>query len=272
MLKLAEFQLIPLDLLDEPRLTVRAIIDENAIAELARDIEANGLLQPLVVFSESGRYRVSAGHRRLLACRECKLSPVPCMVHDKPEKAMEMAKIAENLYRQDVSPAEEALYFAELIATYDCTEEALCELVHQKPDYVNGRLALMSGYKQVFDALLHKQITLAAARALNQLDLVEDMVDLLDQVLRSGARSHVIREWVTKRNQLRKDGVLGPVVVEAAPPVPVAVARGPFCMCCGSDEHPYHMRPVMIHFYCGKSLKRLLDQAGIGGDTKIPEE
>lgn len=62
-----ELRELPMALVDPPALPMRSGMDELALAGLAEDIRANGLIQPIVVKPEDGRFRVVAGHRRYMA-------------------------------------------------------------------------------------------------------------------------------------------------------------------------------------------------------------
>jgi ParB/Sulfiredoxin domain len=55
--------------------------DASIPAALVESIRAIGMLQPLVVNEEHGRYRLVAGRTRLRAARAAGLSAVPCLVH-----------------------------------------------------------------------------------------------------------------------------------------------------------------------------------------------
>lgn len=61
---------------DNPRKNIGDVTD------LAASIKANGLLSPLSVVPNGSRFRVIAGHRRLMACKQAGTGAVPCFVLD----------------------------------------------------------------------------------------------------------------------------------------------------------------------------------------------
>lgn len=65
----SEVRNIPLDRIDTNPLNFYPPIDAAAVAELMDSIQANGLLEPLAVLADGGRYRLVSGHNRLMALR-----------------------------------------------------------------------------------------------------------------------------------------------------------------------------------------------------------
>ena len=63
----AEIRKIPLDQINTNPLNFYPPIDGAAMAELMDSIQANGLLEPLTVLADGGRYRLVSGHNRLTA-------------------------------------------------------------------------------------------------------------------------------------------------------------------------------------------------------------
>lgn len=65
---------------------------EKETAELAKNIQERGLLQPIIVMSVGkGRYRVVAGHKRFVACCKLGWKVVPVVVQAEPGAAPEEA-------------------------------------------------------------------------------------------------------------------------------------------------------------------------------------
>ncbi|MGA0569830.1 ParB/RepB/Spo0J family partition protein [Variovorax sp. VNK109] len=88
---------------------VRTEFDENSIAELAKSIQAHGMLQPVLLrASDEGGYIVIAGERRIRAALRAGLSHVPALVGQvDDDKANEM-QLVENIQREELSLADTA--------------------------------------------------------------------------------------------------------------------------------------------------------------------
>ncbi len=67
--------------------------DISASRPLVDSVRRNGVLEPLLVQSRGGRYRLISGYRRLAAALEAGVPTVPCLLHDVDDD--EASRIAE---------------------------------------------------------------------------------------------------------------------------------------------------------------------------------
>lgn len=243
---------IPIGLIDEPRLTARMTMDEGKLEELASNIRHNGLLEPLVVFPEGERYRVAAGHRRLLASRRAGLVAVPCRVYNTREQFMEAAKHGENRFREEMTAAEEAVYFDELLERdFNGDTDALAAHLGESRSYVESRILLFRGGQDVFDALASNKIGIGVAQELNRCTDDKHRAYLLDCAVRGGATKSVVSGWVQQwqRDQERASGEPAP---SQSTYTPAAVAARNYfqCYACKGTERIEAMVPLNFHTYC----------------------
>ena len=73
------FRTIPLEDIDPPDGLEGA--DVTLLGALIRSVRTLGVLHPLLVRAEGGRYQIIAGRRRFVAARAAGLTAVPCLVH-----------------------------------------------------------------------------------------------------------------------------------------------------------------------------------------------
>ncbi len=107
----------------------RVRFTEEALAELAKSISANGIVQPIVVRRQGQGYEIVAGERRWRAAQLAGLRKIPAVVRDvADDKLLELALI-ENIQRQELNPIEEANAYRKLIDTLGYTQEAVAESV-----------------------------------------------------------------------------------------------------------------------------------------------
>jgi hypothetical protein len=71
---------------------------------LTRSIAAHGIVQPLIVRRQTGRFQLIAGRKRLAAAMAAGLTTVPCLLHDVEDAAAAALTEAENL-RVEPAPA-----------------------------------------------------------------------------------------------------------------------------------------------------------------------
>jgi len=234
----------------EPVQVARAVIDEGGLDELAASIKKLGLINPLTVEAVDGGYEVVAGHRRLLAARRAGLVALPCMVRSPRDPGATAVKLHENLYRQELTPVEEAAFFAELLTTCDNDTDKLCQLVKQSRGYVEGRLLLLQGDPDVLAAVAAQEITLGVAEELNKMPRHEDRVYYLGWAIAQGATRALVRQW---RASLAAQVPVEPGAAGTDPPPTPPVYQGPdifICSLCGRKEPITDLRPVHVHQFC----------------------
>ena len=79
---------------------------EAALDELARSIQSNGIVQPIVVRKKGTKYQIVAGERRWRAAQRAGLRRVPVTYKEvADEKLLELALI-ENLQRENLNPVK----------------------------------------------------------------------------------------------------------------------------------------------------------------------
>lgn len=190
-----EYRLVSIAELAEPEHAARTTMDDAKLHSLIGSIRELGIIEPLLVLPlVDGRREVVAGHRRLKAARIIGLAEVPCIVVDDLELA-DAIKIHENIEREELSPADEAIFYAELYERNGEDTEAVAALVKQKRDYVEGRLNLIRGDKHVFAELAAGKISIGVANEMNRMDLESDRLYHLDYCVRTGASVSIARQW-----------------------------------------------------------------------------
>lgn len=114
------------------------------LSDLARSIEAKGVLEPLLVRPlPDGRYRIIAGERRFRAALEAGLAEVPCIEMDLADNEVLEIALIENLHRKDLHPFEEAEGFASLAAKHEYTQQQIADAVGMSRVSVTETISLL---------------------------------------------------------------------------------------------------------------------------------
>jgi ParB/RepB/Spo0J family partition protein len=88
---------------------IRKEFNQESIEELANDIKARGMLQPVLLRPiEGGKFLMIAGERRLRAARFAELENIPALIGEVEEQTAMMMQLAENIHREDLSLEEES--------------------------------------------------------------------------------------------------------------------------------------------------------------------
>ena len=100
---------VPLKQLIEDPDQPRKIFNPESLAELAADINARGILQPIIVRPmENVAYKILLGARRYRAAMLAGLNEIPVFVASDPRQFNSYAQVAENRQREGLFPLEEA--------------------------------------------------------------------------------------------------------------------------------------------------------------------
>ena len=149
----------------------RTRMDEQALAELAASIRAQGLMQPLLVRPIGGeRYELIAGERRWRAAQLAGLAQVPALVREVPDEAALAMALIENIQREDLNPMEEAAGIQRLVDEFRMTHERAADAVGRSRSATTNLLRLLKLAKPVQEMLMHGRLEMGHARALLALD------------------------------------------------------------------------------------------------------
>lgn len=144
----------------------RRYFDEAALDELARSIEARGLIQPIVVRPHGSGYQIVAGERRWRAAQRARLHQVPVIVRDFDEaETLELA-LVENIQREDLNAIEEAEAYKKLIDRFGHSQDALGRIVHKSRSHIANLLRLLELPSSVREAVADGRLSMGHARAL----------------------------------------------------------------------------------------------------------
>lgn len=259
-----EFCELPLSLIDEPSLPSRSSMDEQQLDELTRSIREIGLQQPMIVARVGDRYEVIAGHRRRLACGRAGLIAAPCIVYPSKTEALDAVQYAENRHREELNPADEALWFSELLEQKCGGDiERLCGLVGETLNYVNNRLALFTGNPDVFDALRAGQIRIGVAHELNKCTNDEYRRYYLDCAVRGGATVSMVTGWIAQWKTLFGEARPAAPAASVSPVVVPTGAHDPHrCVICQKSDPRFIPELVSVHTHCRLAILEPLLQQG----------
>lgn len=123
----------------------RRTFDDVALRELADSIQAEGLLQPIVVREiADGKFELIAGERRWRAFQLLKLKMIPARIMKASDASSAAMTLIENLQRADLNPIEEALGLGSLMRDFNLTQEAVSERVGKARSSIANMLRLLS--------------------------------------------------------------------------------------------------------------------------------
>ncbi|HNZ56247.1 MAG TPA: ParB/RepB/Spo0J family partition protein [Methylophilaceae bacterium] len=145
----------------------RSYMDDAALQTLAASIQAQGIMQPILVRQLSDeQYEIIAGERRWRASQIAGLSEVPVLVREIADEAALAMALIENIQRENLNPLEEALGIKRLIDEFAMTHEKAAEAVGRTRVTVSNLLRLLTLSAPVQEMLMQSKLDMGHARAL----------------------------------------------------------------------------------------------------------
>jgi ParB family transcriptional regulator, chromosome partitioning protein len=139
-----ELRELPTELIKPNPHQPRTKIDLEALAGLASSIEANGVVQPLLVRPlADGSYELIAGERRWRAAKAAGLEKVPAIVRDQELAERLQVALIENRVREDLNPVDEARACAALVDDLGLSKEELARRVGRSRPAVSNLIRLL---------------------------------------------------------------------------------------------------------------------------------
>ena len=146
----------------QPRSQIAAVDLEGLRASIA----ARGIIEPIVVRPQAGRFQIIAGERRWRAAQLAGLERVPVVIREASDDDVGLLALVENLQREDLNPIEEALAFRRLADVGGMTHNAIASEVGRSRTAVTNTLRLLELTPQVRRLVETGKLRAAAARAL----------------------------------------------------------------------------------------------------------
>ncbi|WP_066645534.1 ParB/RepB/Spo0J family partition protein [Christensenella timonensis] len=131
-------------LIDNDTNQPRKKFDKEKLNELAQSIKMHGIMQPIVVYPNEGRYTIIAGERRFRAAKIAGLNKVPVVVKQLDKRGILELSLIENIQREDLNPMEQSAALYELMMEYGLTQDEVAKRVGKSRSAIANLLRLRS--------------------------------------------------------------------------------------------------------------------------------
>lgn len=196
---------IPIDELRPNPYQPRREFNQQALKELSKSIEKNGVLQPIIVRKSKVKgYEIVAGERRFRASKLAKLETIPGIIRDFDEKIMMQVAILENLQREDLTALEEADAYHMMMEKLSLTQEKVAEELGKSRSYIANHLRLRTLPSQTKSLLQDGELSMGQARTL----LALKDKSLINQYATKAAKDNLtVRELEVLVNEVNESKV-----------------------------------------------------------------
>ena len=165
------------------------------LRDLVASIKEKGILEPILVRKEGGRYRIIAGERRYRAAKEAGLTQLPAIEIDVDEKGTLEISLIENLQRRDLSPIEEAHGIRQLCDRFLYTHEEIARRLGKSRSMITECMSLVQIPEEVIEYCREYGITSRShLLAIAHQPDVQSMLSLAEQI----RKQHLTRDDIRK--------------------------------------------------------------------------
>ncbi len=179
----------------------RYVFDDDTIDDLASSIKEHGIIQPIIVKKMNGFYVVIAGERRLRAAKKADLKKIPAIVRQYEKSKMIELALIENLQREDLSPAEEAKGYMQIMRELDMNQTEVAKKVGKSRSYVTNMLGILNLPDEVLDLVDSKKISMGHARTLSKMLDKQKSIELAKKIIDEDLSVREIEKIVSKEEK-----------------------------------------------------------------------
>jgi ParB family chromosome partitioning protein len=189
-----ELRELPIELIKPNPNQPRTKIEPDSLAGLAASIEANGVVQPLLVRPlADGSYELIAGERRWRAATAAGMAKVPAVVRDQERAERLQVALIENMVREDLNPVDEARACAALVEELGLSKEELGRRVGRDRSTISNLVRLLDLPDEALELLESGKLSAGHGRALLSAEG--------NDVRRRLARSAAAEEWSVRETE-----------------------------------------------------------------------
>jgi ParB/RepB/Spo0J family partition protein len=184
---------LPLILIDMAPKLIRDI-DPVTVDGLKVSIQADGVLQPILVRPKVERFEIVFGNHRFCAAKLACLETIPAQIKTLSDEEALLLGACENIQRLEMNPLKEGEVFSELVKTYKVV--TLAERWGKSVTYIMGRVELFQKLHPKLRDELGKRLTIGAALRFCKLFPVEQQLIMFERVEQN---REVLERWYRPR-------------------------------------------------------------------------
>lgn len=238
----------------------------DALRELADSIQAQGIVQPLIVRERNGRLELIAGERRWRAAKLLELKEVPVIVREADDRSVLELALIENLQRENLNPIEEALGYSQLLEQFQLTQEEIASKVGKSRAAVANALRLLRLPEHVQVHVREAKLSTGHAKAILGLPDSDYQSRAAEKILKGGLNVRQTEALVAELQQTKpaKPSTNGPP--STAPDPHLASLEDRIRQRMGTKVHLKYASgrgSIDIAFFSDAELERILALLGV---------
>ena len=253
-----QIQLIELSMIDRPFKISRDTIDPERVRELAESIREKGLLQPIILRPQNGRFEIVAGDRRFLAHKFLEIKVIKAIVLELDDHDTIIMRAVENLQRENLTHCEEGRVYALLMEMGGFTQNQIAKKTGKSVSTIQNHVKLIGYPDYVQIAADRKLVSLAVCHTLMEIEDPDFRKYYFNMAVENGINEKVARLWVddhfkSKAGTFYDDGGAPPQSNGDTETKPVFVT----CEVCHGPTELKNVCNMMVCKECRKKVRHV---------------
>jgi len=235
-------------------------LDEKSLQDLISSIKAKGIITPITVQEDNGKYILIAGERRLRASKLAGLKAIPGYIVSisNESELMEIALI-ENIQRENLNPIDEAEGYAVLQSKFNHSQDSIAKAVGKKRVTISNTLRLLKLPRKIINSLRSQTISAGHGRAILMMNTITGMNKLYNLIV-TKKLSVRAAEAIAKGKSTGKVKISSKKVKKAS--YPVKMVEDELITILGTKVEIQYSKnggDIEIHFFSDDDFDRILD-------------
>lgn len=191
----------------------RREFNKEAIEALAASIKEHGVLQPIVVTKEEGKYKIVAGERRWRASKVAGLKKIPAIIRTLDSQNRLELSIIENAQREDLNAIELATAYAKLKTQFNLTPDEIAAKVGKSESSIVNTMRLLTLPDEAKKIMVKEKLSEGVMRPLISRD-EKIVLKLLPKIVEEGWSSRKVERYFAEHKKassakaIKKSGFL----------------------------------------------------------------
>ena len=182
---------------DQPRTN----FNQNSLEQLASSINELGLIQPITVKENDGKYILISGERRLRAFKKLNLDSIPAYIRKaNDQSSLEMA-LVENIQRRDLDAIEIAISYKRLVEELNLSHDEMSKKLGKDRSTITNYIRLLKLDPIIQSGIRDKFISMGHGRAIINIASHEKQLFIYEQILKKNLS---VRQTEIKVRELDK--------------------------------------------------------------------
>ena len=174
----------------------RREFNQEAIEALANSIKEHGVLQPIVVTREEGKYKIVAGERRWRAAKIAGLTTIPAIIRTLDSQNRLELSIIENAQREDLNAIELATAYAKLKSQFNLSTEDIAAKVGKSETTIQNTIRLLNLPDDVKKIMIKEKLSEGVMRPLVSRD-EKTIKKVLPRIIEEGWTARRVERYLS---------------------------------------------------------------------------